>query len=186
MAAYYYISATLPLLHSPDQAPPIQSAELLDIGKRFMSEREFTEFAGCTISPEGSGSGRVAVNYRLWERSLRNELVKLRAVDQGLEADGFFREADSVYGTQEIAAAAMKKATPLEAEIYLIDQRWTKIEEMTSGHFFDMEFLCGYRLKLLLLERRLLFDDKKGSAAYLEIHNCVLETTGRIKDENDW
>ena len=54
-----------------------------------MNEREFTEFAGCTISPEGSGSGRVAVNYRLWERSLRNELVKLRAVDQGLEADGF-------------------------------------------------------------------------------------------------
>ncbi len=143
-----------------------------------MSERDFTEFSGCVISPEGNGSGRISRNYRLWERSLRNELVRLRAAEQSLDADGFFRDADSVYGTRETAAEAMKKATPLEAEIYLINRRWLKIEEMTVCHFFDMEFLCGYRLKLLLLERRSLFDDKKGSAAYWKIHNRMLETTG--------
>ena len=37
-----------------------------------------------------------------------------------------------------------------------------KIDELSTGHFFDMEFLRAYRLKLQILERHELFEEERG------------------------
>lgn len=181
MSAFYYIAASLPFLSGPDQAPPMKSAELLELCGRMLSPKDYEDLLHGSLDPDAKPSKGLAGRYRMWERSLRNELAKRRGEEWGLEADVYLREADTVFGVQAIAAEAMDKATPLEAEIFLNNQRWSKIDEMACGHAFDMEFLRGYRLKLLLLERRALFSEERGTAAYRDIYKRVLETSGETQ-----
>jgi hypothetical protein len=40
-----------------------------------------------------------------------------------------------------------------EAERILDEERWRFLDEICLGHYFDFDFLIGYVLKLLILER---------------------------------
>ena len=40
--------------------------------------------------------------------------------------------------------------------------RWEFIEQEEAGHYFDLDFLILYFLKLQILERLVSFDKKKG------------------------
>ncbi|PIE04991.1 MAG: hypothetical protein CSA76_01350 [Spirochaetales bacterium] len=186
MASYYYLAASMPMLTGPEQAPPLTSIQFLDTCRRFMPDKQYLGLAAAALKPENSaGSDEEAVpypplyqNYYMWECSLRNELVKLRASEQSLSADVYLRDGDDMFGTAAVAAEAVSKATPLEAELFLNAARWQLIEELSAGHFFDMEFLTAYRLQLQLLERHAMFEEEKGFAAYRSIYERVLEASG--------
>lgn len=182
MSAYYYVAASLPLLLDADQKPPMASSELLEFCRRFLSDADFDDLSGCDLNPEESRGGGFSDRYREWERSLRNHLLTLRAQEQGVEDEPFRRESPPVFGTRRIAQEAMNCSTPLEAEIYLDNERWSYVDDLANGHFFDMEFLQGYRLKLLLQERRSLFEEEKGFAAYKQIYSRVLEASGEMQE----
>ncbi len=83
-----------------------------------------------------------------------------------------------MFGTASAAAEAFSKDNPLDAELLLNNARWQFIEELSAGHFFDLEFLVAYRLKLQLQERRAMFEEEKGFAAYRGLYERVLEASG--------
>ena len=178
MAAYYYLAASLPMISSPDQDVPIDSEEILDTSSRFMKKAHFESFRRTSLDPETGSTAGICGQFLSWERSLRNELVRLRAAEQGLNGEPYLREGDDVFGTAAVASEAMAKSTPLEAEQFLDASRWQKIEELESGHFFDIDFLRAYMLKLKILERRALFDEEKGFAAYRDLYARVFEASG--------
>ena len=178
MAVYYYISASLPMLVGPDQPPPLESREFLDACRRFLDQSDFPSVENSTLDPDGPDAPGVCLGYRTWERSLRNDLAKLRAAEQQLDPSAYVRDVAPVFGTLQVASAAMNASTPLEAEILLDAARWSVIDDLETGHYFDIEFLRSYRLKLQLLERRAMFDEERGFAAYRDIYARVLEASG--------
>lgn len=178
MAVYYYISASLPMLLGPDQPPPIDSDYMLESCRLFMNDEEYFGIKNATLDPDGPEAPGICSIYRAWERSLRNDLVKLRAAEQSLEPTAYLRESETVFGTSTTAAAAVNAATPLEAELLLISARWAILDELESGHYYDIEFLRSYRLKLQILERRAKFDEARGFTAYQDIYTRVLEASG--------
>ncbi len=178
MAAYYYLAASLPMLSSPDQEPPVSSESMLEICSRFMKEDEYLSVLASTINPDSDEASGICEYFHSWEKSLRNELVRLRAAAQGLDENKYLRVSEDIFGVGEIAAEAMAKQTPLEAELFLDYGRWNYIDELVTGHYFDIEFLRAYRLKLQLLERRASFEEDKGFAAYRELYARVLDASG--------
>jgi len=181
LAAYYYASASLPMLTGPDQVPPISSEEMMDVCRRFTSHSDYSGLLATSLDPEAGPAPGIWVPFCLWEISLRNELAILRALAQNLNSESFLRKSPGVFGTSAIASEAMAGKSPLEAELYLDGRRWAKIEELSTGHYFDIEYLRAYRLKLQILERHVKFEEELGFTAYRDLYTRVLEAAGTVE-----
>ena len=48
---------------------------------------------------------------------------------------------------------ATNQESPVESELSLDRLRWERIEALSKGHYFDIDYLITYALKLQLLER---------------------------------
>lgn len=166
------------MLTGPDQEPPISESDLLDLCSRYLSSSDYTGLAESSVDPDRSGTAGICSEYRRWEISLRNELVVLRAAAQNLSPEDYIRESVPVQGTSAVAAEAMSRTSPLESELYLDACRWSVIDDLAAGHFFDIEFLRSYKMKLQILQRRSLFDEERGFAAYRDLYARVLTASG--------
>ena len=89
-----------------------------------------------------------------FETSLRNELVKIRAARKHLDPSKYLRK-DGLedVSVSRLAMNAYKSPSALESEKTLDLERWNKLEELSLGHFFDIDFLIVYTIKLLILEK---------------------------------
>jgi hypothetical protein len=166
------------MMTDSNQSPPISTEDLMEVCARFMDAESYLGLANSTLDPEGPEAPGICREYRHWERSLRNDLTVLRANAQSLDPGGYLRPAASVFGTESTAHEVMGISSPLEAELYLDACRWAKIDELAYGHFFDLEFLRGYKMKLEILERHDMFEEEKGFDAYREIYARVLSASG--------
>lgn len=173
--AYYYTSATLPMLFY-DNSLPVSEEDFLDICQRTLTDEDFIALSGCTISimddqPETFG---FSSDFRKWEVALRNSLARIRAKDQGLDEREFLRPDGEGFGVDEIASAAVKIDSPLEAEHYLNRARWNFVEELKSGHIMDLEFLMGYYLQMQILARKESFQEEKGFQNYRKFYEDIM------------
>lgn len=183
MSSYYYLAASMPMLTDSLQSPPLSSGDMLDQCRRFMHEDDYRVLLRADLNPDeppreesDSSGGLMSIGdrFRVWERSLRNDLARLRCAEQNQDTETFTRDSEAAFGTAEAAAEAMACTTPLEAELSLNRRRWMKADELGAGHLFDAEFLAAYRLKLLLQERHAMFEEERGFAAYRRIYSRVL------------
>ncbi len=117
---------------------------------------------------------QVVMSWLNWESRLRDELVRSRA--QKLEVDGarYLSEAPYATGVYDAAREAVGAASPLEGEEILDRARWRYLEELETGHFFDVARLIVYYLKLQLLERRSLFERERGEQRFGELYSAVM------------
>lgn len=96
---------------------------------------------------------------------VRNALVRLRAVRLGLEPDEFVRGDIFDHSQTLLAEEAFNANSPLMAEEILNKARWRYLDELEFGHYFDIERLVIFFIKLQILERISLFDTEKGRDA---------------------
>ena len=94
-----------------------------------------------------------AARFQDWETCLRNRIAAHRA-PQGKDIHEYLHDENGCFceietGVQE--AFALKN--PLEREKYFDRMRWHALENFESGHHFDFDRLCVYKLKLMLLEK---------------------------------
>jgi hypothetical protein len=89
-----------------------------------------------------------------FETSLRNELVGLRAVRRKADPARYTKPDGGFDLEIHIAAInAVRSPFPLESERTLDAARWKKLDDLTVGHFFDVDALIVYALKLAILEK---------------------------------
>jgi hypothetical protein len=92
--------------------------------------------------------------YHDFETALRNELVRIRAQRKRLDAAKFLRRDG--YADQWIshmAAGAYRNPSVIDAEKILDLERWRFLDELSIGHYFDIEVLMIYARKLSILEK---------------------------------
>ncbi|MCL2008583.1 MAG: DUF2764 domain-containing protein [Treponema sp.] len=109
--------------------------------------------------------------WKEWERALRQNLAKNRA--QKLK-----REAGEAPDTPSDAVLAAKNAltfeSPLDAEMFLDKARWDAIDNFQGINVFNESAMYAYLLKLLIMERRLLFDPEEGYNEYKGLYAAIL------------
>ena len=92
--------------------------------------------------------------WATFEVTLRNELVRARAARKKIDPVKFLRLPDSPQAQiSHLAMAAYRSTSVLEAEKMLDQARWSFLEELNFGHYFDFDYLLIYGLKLKILER---------------------------------
>jgi len=136
--------------------PPFSFEKFLLMCERLIPEEDIRTLKGISISGEytGASANRTLRNWRSFDTALRNELVKIRAARKKIDPLKYIREGG--YSEAYIAHVAMnaqRNPSPIESEKTLDLERWRMLDEFLAGHYFDMDALIVYGLKLLILEK---------------------------------
>ena len=152
---YVYFIATLPSLDFPGR-PPFSFEEFIELAARFLPEKDISVLEKISLSGEyGSKNPNEVLNkWQDFDTALRNELVKLRAGRKHIETNRYLRNYEYPdFNLGQVCATAMRHSSGLEAEKILDTEKWHFLSELSFGHYFDLEALIIYGLKLLILER---------------------------------
>jgi hypothetical protein len=157
MADFYpYLIASLPMLHF-GMKPPFSFEGFLEICHPFIPKKDY--HLVCTLPkpeqyPENSKRRRIIQKWIDFDVALRNELVRIRATKKHIEPATYLRSGG--YSGSSLAptiTGATINTTVLDAEKTLDEIRWKALEELATGHYFDLDFLITYAYKLLILQR---------------------------------
>ena len=157
MSSYYYLMASLPMLRS-DGELPFSYEDFLEMCRSAVSGAKYTLLKELSLSSE---KGPLVGEWAKFYTALERELIRLRNRRLGRQeqADGERDDANAA-----AISAAIGGKNPLEAEQALLALEFQKLDELIGLHSFDDHALLGYALKLKLLERKRVFDQKKGKA----------------------
>jgi hypothetical protein len=180
LAHYYYLVASFPLLFY-DTERITSHQEFLDLCRQHLIPRHYQLLRHASTSDLGptSPSCRILDLWRKWETALRNELVTLRGKKKGVETEAYLVDSPGIITAQQLAGEAFGQESPLQAEELLNRARWSYLDELEVGHYFDIEKILVYALRLQILERKALFDEEKGREMFEKIY---AEVTSPIYD----
>ena len=164
MDKYYYLVTQLPLL-TFDQQVEYSSENFLAEAKKWLSSNDYASLAAVDLHKLASMPVKPAVlqQYLNFENKLRQELAEWRMA----------KKKNSDYKLETIANSVLTEGTPLDVEKRLLRLRWDYIEELALVHYFDIEFLILYMLKLQILERIASFDKEIGLETFQKL--CKVE-----------
>lgn len=135
-----------------------------------MSPDEFIERATPWLTEEelkaltnADANFDVAAEWALWERSFRSAVAQVRAAKLGKEFQVDRLKTDVMDGaTRQGIAELYKTGEPLKIERGLDLLSFSRLDEMSAGHFFDYTVVFCYFKKLMILWRWKCLDDLKG------------------------
>ncbi len=164
---YYYLISSLPALEL-EKEPHIDSEQFLDMAARELPESSCQKLARIKLVPGWLSSCQVEAQWQEWETYLRNLLVWRRCHHSGCEsAHHWIRPETEVFPTIiRTVDEAVSEETPLAREKILDQLRWSRLDDLQTGHYFDFETLAIYRLRLLLAEKWRDHDTKRGREAF--------------------
>ena len=155
MKEYYYLVSSLPMLEF-GMKMPFSYKHFLLLCQEQLSPCDMDTIKRISVSP-GEGiedSSTTLSEWKRFDRSLRNELVRFRASKRSRDLLEYIQGEDSFDPfVSGFAHWAVSQDSPIEAELYLDRMRWDKMEELQKGHYFDIDYLITYALKLKILER---------------------------------
>ena len=159
---------------SYDMEKPMSEEEFFDCCASILTEKDFITIKNTRLVPlEEKPSNPVLEKWNNWERSLRNELVKMRAAKKGQDSEKHIAAGGLETGVLEIAREAFQAATPLDAESVLNKARWDYLEMLEAGHYFDIGKVIIYFLKVQILQRKLQINKEKGKIAFAGIYDVI-------------
>jgi hypothetical protein len=153
---YPYLLSSLPFLRF-GMKPPFSFERFLQMCHQLIPQSDYEALAllprDIEKTGERSGVPLLAARREL-EATLRNELVKVRAIRRHKDPQKYMRpDADAEPEMVRRAMSAVRNPSPLGAEQELDLERWGILDRLEHGHFFDREALLVYGCKLLIVER---------------------------------
>ena len=188
MAEYFYLVSSLPFLQFKEPSL-IKHGQFLKDCSMWLSEGDMEQVRHARVDIEHIPLEKIT-NRTLWswivfENSVRNELVRIRAGQMGVTPENFLRtHIDSDPTVIARVRDAAKEPSPHKAELLLLELRWNFLENLEVGHGFDVTGLIIYGLKLQLLERKMLFNVENGQKVFHIIYEGNKDEEERKYREN--
>ena len=176
MTQYYYTVSTLPFLTYETEGQ-MEPEDFLEMCGDWLTPGDQKVLSSCSLTDFPGKSPSFALSsWARWERSLRNELVKLRAPKRGVEPETYLKPGEEILESAEIARNAFALDSALSAEDLLDRERWIFLDNQERGHYFDLEKLIVYYLKLQLLKRKQKFSVEQGKNQFAKAYETITGT----------
>ena len=150
---YTYLISSLPMLHFGAK-PPFRFDKFLQTCQDKVPQEEIDIIKQAAFGFDYQGTQPTLEKWYVFDTALRNELVKIRAAHRHIDPLKYIRRDESFSPSiAHIAINAHRNPSVLEAERMLDQARWQRLDELSLGHYFDLDYLIIYALKLQILER---------------------------------
>lgn len=158
---YYYFVSSLPHLKLGDE-PMFGSEEFIQNCALQLSESDYRQLLEISLLPSDTSHSFVQSKWNSFETSLRNTAVHIRALKLKCEPGQYLRQEQDLFGGLETHVQDAFSHNPLGMEEHLDSVRWQFLESLLVGREFSFDTLAVYKIKLLLLEKRVGSDRKQG------------------------
>jgi len=160
MKSYYYLVASLPHLEFED-APPIKKEVFKEECRKWLSLRDLETLCSAKISEseKDTSDTKVLSDWKTFDSELRRLLSEERAGNKITTLSSISSALDE----------ALSDGTPLQKEIKYEKIRWDFLDAEGKQHFFDINWLSVYFLKLQILDRLSAFDKDKGEKVFYNL-----------------
>jgi len=160
MNNYYYLVASLPHLEF-EKAPPIEKAVFWEECRKWLSPRDIKTLQSAEIfaSEKDEGDVKVVSDWKTFDSKLRRLLSEERAGNKMIDNSPISFALEDV----------LQDGTPLQKEIKYEKVRWDFLNEESKQHFFDINWLTVYFLKLQILDRLEMFNKDKGEKVFYNL-----------------
>lgn len=148
---YYYLVSSLPMINfSQGCTVAITLEKLTELCRENLTGEDMKIFDSVAlVSENGKSLSKVVNAFFDWDTNLRNAIVNYRVGSQ--LAHKYKHEERNYYAEIDVVVQeALSKGNALEREIFIDSARAKKIDDLSAGHQFDIEFLSAYKLKLIL------------------------------------
>lgn len=156
MAGYYiYLVSSLSMLHFQAK-PPLTLEKFFQQASELLPQEDVRILKACAQKNiyEQPIDQSTLSKWRIFDTALRNEIVKVRSSRKKTDPAKYLRQDGSTEpAISHLALNAHRSPSLLEGERMLDAERWRFLDELSLGHYFDLDFLIVYLLKLLILER---------------------------------
>ncbi len=167
---YYYFVSSLPSLEF-GAPPPFPLEKFLEECQRQMSPKDAEWIQNAVLGKSPSKALKNPL-VRLWIRfneDFRNELAFARALKAKRDPLSYLQGERSYEPfLANVVAQAIGTDDPLAAEKILDRFRWQRLDDLTFDHYFDVEWLLIYALKLQILERYQMIESHRGEGLLAE------------------
>ena len=157
---YYYLISSLPYLKIDNKLLITSDSFLGECSKwlalpdlALLSKIDLNDFHPSQDDPPVLGA------WKEFDLQLRTDL----AVARGQKQSAYNEKPPSS------VSSILSQENPLLMERELLRIRWSLLDELESGNYFDLNVLILYYLKLQILERLATFDKEKGQKRLDEI-----------------
>jgi len=182
---FYFISS-LPSLRWGEK-PAVGSRQFLDHCREELGEKPAAVLESLTLCPEGAQEGQtdVARRWSDYETFVRNTLAELRSAKTFKGQVAVKQRHTSHLSPSDVKRLedVMAMTSPLERESALDQLRWTCLEEIGAGHYFDLGAIEVYVLKLMLLEKQSSRQLEAGRAAFQELMESGLSQARQARKD---
>jgi len=153
LGAYYYTVSSLPHL-SFDSTSVMAEEDFLFLCQNSVTGGDWKVIKEARLhSAPGLKTGNATLDsWAAGEQSLRAELAKLRAAKKGLETESYNRYGAYSQSILDAARKAFGEESPLEAETVILQALWSLLDELETGHLFDVDKIIVYYLRMQLVE----------------------------------
>ena len=160
MDKYYYLVSQLPTLVF-DGGQSIAVAGFLQEARKWLSPRDWNLLSQVNLAgaPPSGQAPKALQSYTVFETGIRHDIARWRQA----------RREGGKYQPTFFSAALIEEGTPLDIEKKLLKLRWDFVETLEIGHYFDLEFLGLFLLKLHILHRLSGFEPDKGLARFRQL-----------------
>ena len=166
MASYYYLISSLPDLRT-DGEMPFSYEEFLGMCQSNVSESKYEFLSNLTLS---SDEGPLLKDWAVFYNNLMSELNAQRSANLGR---AYLKSYDKDSVLSQVVGTVLAAKNPLEAEKILLDYEFENLDSLVGLHTFDDVYLCGYAVKLKLLERQNCFVQEKGKKEFKRLFDQV-------------
>ena len=174
MDKYFFTVASLPhLFITLDSFPTV--SEFLESCESHLSPSDMSVLKKANILnyTELETGNSVLNQWNKWEYSLRIEIAKIRA--NKLNRSDEYENIESEINLSQSLKNLTTIDSPLDAEMEIIKLRWEFLDDLELMHYFDIEKIIIYYLRLQILERKKNMERKKGMEAYQKLYTKITE-----------
>jgi len=154
MDKYYYLISQLPFLKFNEKTY-LDSKIFLSQAAKWLNDKEISCLKKVNICDfrVDKEEPLLIQEYKKFEQALRKDLV-------------VFRRKKEAGSKLKVLKTHTLEGNPFEIEKKLLRARWDYIEESEKSHFFDLEALILYFLKIQILEKLAIFNKEKGTRKF--------------------
>ena len=154
-AYYTYLISSLPMLSFGAKAP-FSFEKFVEICESSLPESDLGVIKK-TKDQHNHQIYETQETFKKWhafDTALRNEIVKIRAKRKKIDPLKYIRDTKcGDFSVMHIAMSAHRDPSILEGEKGLDRERWRFLDELSMGHYFDLDHLIIYAYKLQILRR---------------------------------
>ena len=167
---YYYLIASLPLLEF-GMKPPLSSEDFLTECKKLLALQDYA-LVKKVLEPGDltrPSNNKFLSQWMNFIQNFRNELAWIRSTEANKDPANYIRgQRIDDPNIVDLLAPAVEAEDPLSAEKLLDSARWQNLDELSQWHYFDLELLIVYAIKLKILERYQEIESPKGKELFAE------------------